>query len=684
MKKKLLVTLILLFIVLFSMSFDFADEKKIKVGYYEDYPLVFKNADGNADGFAIDIVKEILESENYEIEFVYGTWADMLRFLKNYEIDLVVDIVKTEKRDIIYDFNKKPLFLSWGKICVNSKYNVESIFDLDGFKIGYLDEDYYMTSEKGIKNIAEKFNLNIKFFPYPTYDDVINAVSNNEMNAGVINKLTISQIYEYKNVKDTQIIFGANGLRMATLNDKNNEVLDIIDDYLSKWKSDKNSFYYDRYDYWFNKTDNYKLKIFFYENKKKILLSIFIIISIILYSRLELYFKVKEFKKVNSKLTNVNKKVDENYKEVDKTYRELDLLVNKFEKLIKFLSNNLEISQKDSEELFLSELLNQSMNLVLEADYGFVYCFDEDESLIVIDSINIKRPDFKSVYKKDLLFLNKKVEIIEDFIVKLIKGLGREDELDGIIKRMPVSKETLLLILEKDNEIFGGVLLEIKKDSEKSFTVGSERIMIALKNIAESYFLNQNFHKTDEIFQKELIFSMVNMLEIHDMYTKGHSESVAKYSKLLAEYVKMDEKTVDTIYWAGLVHDIGKILISKDVINKKGKLTNEEYEEIKNHSLFGYKALNESKVTENIAKIVLSHHERIDGFGYPNGLKGNEIPIESKIIQIADSFDAMISKRSYKESITKKEAVEEIRNNLNKQFDYELGLKFIEMMEGRD
>jgi len=280
---------------------------------------------------------------------------------------------------------------------------------------------------------------------------------------------------------------------------------------------------------------------------------------------------------------------------------------------------------------------------------------------VVIDAINMIRPDFRKINKNDLLFIDKKVMIIENFTLKLINMIERKDVINEIKKEIPVSKESLLLMIEKENKVFGGILLEIKKDSKKSFTIESERVMTALKNIAESYFLNQSYHKTDEVFQKEIIFSMVEMLEIHDIYTSGHSGSVANYSKLLAKYIEMDDKTVDRIYWAGLVHDIGKILISKDVINKKGKLTNGE-----------------------IAKIVLYHHERIDGLGYPNGLKANEIPIESKIIAIADSYDAMISKRSYKESITKEEALEEIKNNLNKQFDYELGLKFIEMMEGRD
>ncbi|MDM8534213.1 HD domain-containing protein [Clostridiaceae bacterium HSG29] len=683
MRKKLIVLIVLILLSLF-MSFSFSNDNKLKVGYYDDYPLVFKNADGNADGFVIDIIKKILENEDYQIEYVYGTWPEMLDWLKNDEIDLVVGILKSEKRDKIYDFNEKPLFLSWGKIFVNTNYDVESIFDLDGFKIGYLEEDYYAVEKTGFIEKADEFNLDIELISYPNYDDVLKAISNNEVYAGVINNHTIIQIYDYKNIKDSPIIFAASGFRVATNNGKNNEVLDVVDNSLTKWKSDKNSFYYEKYDFWFDEVDNYNVKAFYYENKKKIILTAFIIFFIILYSRIQFYFKIKELNKVNIELNEVNKEVDINYKEIDKTYKEMDLLANKFEELTNFLSENMEVLQKGSEEFFLSELLKQSMNLVTEADYGFVYYFGEDGLMIPLDAINIKRPDFKDLNKKDLMFLNKKVRIVEDFVTKLIKKLEKKENIKEMAKEIPISKESLLLVLEKENKTFGGVILEIKKGSKKSFSIESERIMIALKNIAESYFLNQNFHKTDEVFQKELIFSMVQMLEIHDIYTRGHSEMVARYSKMLAKYIGMDDELVERIYWAGLVHDIGKILISKDIINKKGKLTNGEYEEIKKHPIFGYKALNKSKVTEDIAKIVLEHHERIDGAGYPNGLKGDEISIESKIIAIADSYDAMTSERTYKKSMTNEEALEEIKNNLGTQFDYELGLKFISLMEGRD
>jgi len=338
--KKLLVTLVILFIVLFSISFDFANEKKIKVGYYDDYPLIYKDKNGKPNGFAIDIISRLLENENYQLEYVYGTWANMLDFLKNDEIDLIVDILKSEKRDEIYDFNEKPLLLSWGKICVNTAYNIESIFDLEGLKIGYLDEDYYVVEKNGLKDIIKDFNLNVKFYAYPTYYDVFKAVESNEVNVGVINKLTINEMYNYKNIKDTPIIFAATGLRVATLEGKNKEILDIVDKYLGEWKNDENSYYYELYDQYFKSIDN-KVKAFYYENKNKILLTLFIVLFIIIYSRIELYYKIKELKKINIKLSVVNKKNDANYKEVEKTYEDSNLLINKFEKLVKFLSKNL-------------------------------------------------------------------------------------------------------------------------------------------------------------------------------------------------------------------------------------------------------------------------------------------------------------------------------------------------------
>ncbi|HPG48890.1 MAG TPA: HD-GYP domain-containing protein, partial [Petrotogaceae bacterium] len=163
--------------------------------------------------------------------------------------------------------------------------------------------------------------------------------------------------------------------------------------------------------------------------------------------------------------------------------------------------------------------------------------------------------------------------------------------------------------------------------------------------------------------------SMVNILEVHDEYTKGHSSNVAEISLNIAKKMMMSQEDMEKIFWAGLLHDIGKILIPTDILNKPAKLTYQEYEEVKKHPAYGYDILSKSKNLREIADIVLYHHERYDGNGYPNKIKGVDIPLLSRIICVADSIDAMYSKRSYRKPLTWEQINQELKDNTARQFD---------------
>jgi len=156
-----------------------------------------------------------------------------------------------------------------------------------------------------------------------------------------------------------------------------------------------------------------------------------------------------------------------------------------------------------------------------------------------------------------------------------------------------------------------------------------------------------------------------------------HSNRVSELSKQIAIAMDMPEKEVSEIGLIGLMHDIGKIAIDDHILNKSEKLSKEEWEEIQRHSEIGYRILSASNNMEYIANYVLSHHERLDGLGYPSGLKADDIPLQSKIIMIADSYDAMTSERPYKDSISKEEAIEELIKNSNTQFDSKIVDVFI-------
>ncbi|WP_147535791.1 HD-GYP domain-containing protein [Bacillus marasmi] len=179
--------------------------------------------------------------------------------------------------------------------------------------------------------------------------------------------------------------------------------------------------------------------------------------------------------------------------------------------------------------------------------------------------------------------------------------------------------------------------------------------------------------------KKEFILSLAKSLDSRDHYTGNHSENVANYALTIAKEMKLSKKQCDDIYCGGLLHDIGKIGIPESILNKPGKLTDEEYAYIKLHTNIGYETLKyiTSFKNDGILDMVQSHHERYDGKGYPNGLKGEQIPISARIMALADSFDAMTSTRVYKKHKLFNEAILEIEKNKGKQFDPDLADVFL-------
>jgi len=170
-------------------------------------------------------------------------------------------------------------------------------------------------------------------------------------------------------------------------------------------------------------------------------------------------------------------------------------------------------------------------------------------------------------------------------------------------------------------------------------------------------------------FQEELLLSIIQILELYDIYTRGHSENVARFSSLIARKINPDPNWAKEVYWAGLVHDIGKLLVPTQILNKPGRLTDEEYELVKMHPVWGAKVLMTSEKLLEIGRFVLHHHERYDGRGYPDGISGNTIPLASRIICLADAYDAMTSQRSYRTPFTPEQAKEDLIKNKGLQFD---------------
>lgn len=170
----------------------------------------------------------------------------------------------------------------------------------------------------------------------------------------------------------------------------------------------------------------------------------------------------------------------------------------------------------------------------------------------------------------------------------------------------------------------------------------------------------------------QAINAIADAIDAKDPYTRGHSNRVAEYSVILGKSFGLDAHELDNLYIAGLLHDIGKIGVDERILRKSGKLTCEEFEEIRKHSKTGADILKGITVVENVAIGAKYHHERFDGKGYPEGLKGKEIPLYARLICVADSYDAMTSTRPYRLALTPEQARDELIRYKGTQFDPEI------------
>ena len=235
--------------------------------------------------------------------------------------------------------------------------------------------------------------------------------------------------------------------------------------------------------------------------------------------------------------------------------------------------------------------------------------------------------------------------------------------------------------VQSDTRIIG-LMVAINRVDKQDFDSTDVKLFNSVANGCAVFIENGRlFNDLKTLFIGSLK-ALTRSIDAKDRYTHGHSERVAFISRWIAERLAeeepLDQEQIHRIYLAGLLHDIGKIGIDEAVLRKKGKLTVEEYECIKKHPLIGAGILREIKQMHDIVPGVLCHHERIDGKGYPGGLTGEQIPLVGKIIGLADGFDAMTSKRTYRNARTVEQALAEIEKGLGTQFDEKVGRVFLD------
>jgi len=234
----------------------------------------------------------------------------------------------------------------------------------------------------------------------------------------------------------------------------------------------------------------------------------------------------------------------------------------------------------------------------------------------------------------------------------------------------------------QDGNTIMGLMVAINRIDKQDFDSTDVKLFNSVANGCAVFVENDRLFKDLKDLFIGSLKALTSSIDAKDQYTRGHSERVAFISKWIAERLSekepLEQEQIHKIYLAGLLHDIGKIGVDEALLRKKGKLNEEELNRIRMHPSIGASILDEIKQMRDIVPGVLCHHERIDGKGYPSGLAGERIGLVGKIIGLADSFDAMTSKRTYRGAMSVEQALVEIEKSLGTQFDEKVGRVFID------
>ena len=332
-------------------------------------------------------------------------------------------------------------------------------------------------------------------------------------------------------------------------------------------------------------------------------------------------------------------------------------------------------------------------NLIEQNSNGYkIIVVDDEPGILDSLSIFLKRSGYQFTGVTDPLEAIEKVKnehfdlMLLDFIMTPIHG-------DKVVEEIRKFNKELYILLLTGHKNLAPPLETIKRLDIQGYCEKSDKfdqllllVESGIKAIEQMNMIkqiNEELRSTNEKLEQAYLESIQTLrytVEAKDPYTRGHSDRVSAYSELIGKYINLSEDDLHNLKIGGLFHDIGKIGVPDSILLKTDRLTDDEYSEIKNHPSIGAHILSTASIFQDIIPIVKHHHERFDGKGYPGKLQGNNIPYLARIAAVADSFDAMTSKRSYRDALPLDVVIAEFEDCKGSQFDPELADVFLDIL----
>lgn len=353
---------------------------------------------------------------------------------------------------------------------------------------------------------------------------------------------------------------------------------------------------------------------------------------------------------------------------------------NKIVLAVDSFANMHTMSKKD----FLEKIFIGAFKLIPEAEKGSFYELIGEEYIPIFSNGYDFETLKKLIFKREDAFDDyqcsdiAKIDAYEKRIENRDENMFSEETIN-IFKELGTYSNftTLYAPIQVEGTNVGMICVDCFNKTGYSQT--SKKILKFYAQIISNFYSEKVFHDKETKMHQDIVTALVSAIEVMDKYTEGHAQRVKTYSCAIAEKLQLSKQQISDISTAALLHDIGKIGIPTEILNKPGKLTEEEYTIIKLHPIHTKTILEKISGFSTISNFAYNHHENYDGTGYPQGLKGDEIPFESQIIQIADAYDAMTSERAYRKALSVNVALEIIKNEVGKQFNPEVAKVAIDL-----
>lgn len=331
-------------------------------------------------------------------------------------------------------------------------------------------------------------------------------------------------------------------------------------------------------------------------------------------------------------------------------------------------------SSLDLEKVLSSVFINTVKTL--EAEDGSLMLLNPEDKVLTIKKAHGLGED---IIKKTRIKLGEDIAGLVAHTGKPLIIHGRVDGLQIKGRRKYERINSICAPLKTKKGVIGIINLNRKENSEP-FTEDDLKLLSAIAHEAASAIENASLYQDLRESYFSTIRALSSALETKNSCIRGHSDAVARYTVAIAERLKLSPQETEGLEVAAILHDVGKIGIPEDILDKPGRLNDAEWSEVKKHPEWSNKIINGISFPWDINPIIYAHHERYDGKGYPAGLKGKEIPLGARIISIADAYDAITSDRTYRKGLRKKEAIKELKRVIGTQLDPEITEVFIEIL----